>query len=253
MAKATEGVAGLRATPPTRVLTHGFVDQGIRYELRFYIDHFTDRSTIEATVRDRIWYLLQRNDLPFATAPRGASLQLSGAEAPDQNTRAQAIRKIDFLQGASDAAIATLAAGSHIELYAPGELVVRQGETGEELYLCLSGELKVLHQPEAGPEREIARLQQGGLFGEIAQLTGQVRNASVRAVSACELIVVHKQAFVQVLQANPALAESMSERLAQRRAELEAAGRSAAENKADTVAKHKTQLLSRIREFFLSS
>ncbi|MEY4576817.1 MAG: hypothetical protein RL701_1520, partial [Pseudomonadota bacterium] len=175
MAHATEGIAGLRATPPVRVLTHGFVDQGIRYELRFYIDHFTDRSTIEALVRDRIWHLLQRHDLPFATAPRGASLQLPGAEAPDQDTRAQAIRKIDFLQGASDEAIATLAAGSHIELYAPGERVVRQGETGEELYLCLSGELKVQHQPEAGAEREIARLQPGGLFGEIAQLTGQAR------------------------------------------------------------------------------
>jgi CRP-like cAMP-binding protein len=191
--------------------------------------------------------------MPFATAPREASLMPAPALESDRATRINAIRHVDFLRGLPDSAIDALADGSHTELYAPGELVVRQGDPGEELYLCLSGELQVLHQPETGEQREVTRLRAGGLFGEIAQLTGQARAASVRAVSTCELVVVHKQAFVHVLKENPALADSISERLAERRAELDALERTAPDATKDAaLANHKKQFLQRIRGFFLA-
>ncbi|MET0387914.1 MAG: mechanosensitive ion channel family protein [Polyangiales bacterium] len=250
--RAIEGVDGIRSDPPPKVHTQDFTDQGVQYALRFCIREFSQRTNVEAAVRDRIWYMLQRNHMSFATAPRGASLELPEVAEVDQPTRAAAIRNIDFLRGLPDAAIEILADGSHTEQFAPGELVVKQGETGEDLYLCLHGELQVLHQPEQGPQREIARLTSGGLFGEIAQLTGQARAASVRALTPCELVVVGKPAFVQVLTENPALADSISERLAQQRAELDALERAPCESPSAVVDKHKRQFLQRIREFFLA-
>ena len=92
----------------------------------------------------------------------------------------------------------------------------------------------------------------GGLFGEIAQLTGQARNASVRAATACELLVLRKGAFVQVLKETPTLAELISERLAQRQAELDALERVTPDITQANLAQHKRQFLQRIREFFLS-
>jgi len=251
--RATEGVEGIRTDPPPRVLTQAFTELGVRYDIRYHIDLFTQRGAIDSNVRDRMWYLLQRGQMSFATGMRGASMPLPEAFRPDQAARARAIRKIDFLQGLPESAIETLAAGSRTELYAPGELVVRQGELGDELYLCLRGELKVMHQGESGDEREVSRVHPGGFFGEFAQLTGQARVASVRTVSACELVVVRKQAFAQVLTENPALAESISERLAARRAELQALERAPADVKRAELARHKGQLLQRIREFFLDS
>jgi len=251
--RAADGVDGVLSDPAPRVVTFGFADHGIQYELRFNIADFSRRGATEAIVRDRIWYVLQRRGLSFATPPRAESAPVEHDESADHLARVKAIAKIDFLQGLlPDAAIDTLAADSHIELYAPGEYVVRQGETGEELYLCLSGKLQVLHQPDNGELREVAVLEAGGMFGEIAQLTGQARNASVRAALPCELLVLRKPAFVQVLKETPALAELISERLAQRRAELDALERVTPDITQANLAQHKSHFLQRIREFFLS-
>jgi small-conductance mechanosensitive channel len=252
LVRATEGVDGVLGEPKPRVVTQGFADHGIQYELRFNIADFGRRSAAEAAVRERVWYVLQRKSLAFGAPPGVTNNKTTQDESSDHLTRVQAISKIDFLHGLPDTAIDTLATDSHIELYAQGEFVVRQGETGEELYLCLSGTLQVLHQPDNGEQREVARLAPGGLFGEIAQLTGQARNASVRAATSCELLVLRKPAFVQVLRETPALAELISERLAQRRAELDALERVTPDITQANLAQHKTQFLQRIREFFLS-
>jgi small-conductance mechanosensitive channel/CRP-like cAMP-binding protein len=250
--RAAQEVDGILKQPAPKVLTQGFADLGICYDLRFYIADFSRRNSIEAAVRDRVWHVLARAGVAFATAPRAASEPAELTRISGRPARAAAIRKLDFLRDLPEQAIETLAAGSRTELYAPGEMVVRQGETGEELYLCLRGELQVLHQVDAGELHEVARLSAGGLFGEIAQLTGQARNASVRAATPCELLVVGKQAFVQVLTDNAELAERISERLAERRAELDALERATPEVTQANLAKHKTQFLQRIREFFLS-
>jgi small-conductance mechanosensitive channel/CRP-like cAMP-binding protein len=248
--RAADGVDGVRQEPAPRVVTTGFLDHGIQYELRFFISDFGKRSATEAVVRDRIWYVLQRKALAFATPPRATSDEVIHDERTDHLARVKVIGNIDFLRDVPQSAIDTLAADSHIELYAQGEFIVRQGDTGEELYVCLSGTLQVLHQADGGEQREVARLGAGGLFGEIAQLTGQARNASVRAATACELLVIRKGAFVQVLKETPALAEQISDRLAQRRAELDALERVTPEVTQANLAQHKTQFLQRIREFF---
>ena len=250
--RAAAGVDGVLSNPEPRVVTLGFADHGIQYEVRFNIADFSRRSASEAIVRDRIWYVLQRKGFSFATPPRATSELVEHDESADHLARVKAIARINFLQGLPESAIETLAEGSHIELYAPGEYVVRQGETGEELYVCLAGKLQVLHQPDNGEIREVALLESGGMFGEIAQLTGQARNASVRAISPCELLVLGKPAFVQVLKETPTLAELISERLAQRRAELDALDRVTPDITQANLAQHKSHFLQRIREFFLS-
>jgi small-conductance mechanosensitive channel/CRP-like cAMP-binding protein len=250
LAHATEGVLGIPHAPKPRIVTVGFAEIGVQYELRFNVSDYSLRSSIDNALRDRIWYSLQRARIPFAAAPRGAVLPLNEDPNSERSTRALALRKIDFLRDLPDSAVESMADASRTELYAPGESVMRQGETSEELYLCLDGELIVLHQMDNGPEREVARLHAGGLFGEMAQLTGQARSATVRAATACELVVVSKSAFVPVLRENPALAELISERLAERRAELDALERATPEVKRATLDRHKLDFLQRLRAFF---
>jgi small-conductance mechanosensitive channel/CRP-like cAMP-binding protein len=247
---ATRSVPGILALPLPRIETGAFAEHGIRYELQFYIDDFGRRLQIESAVRDRVWYALSRARIAFATAPRGVPLEAAAPSAREPDARSRAIREIDFLRDLPDSAIDELARAARTELYAPGEMVVRQGDHGEELYLCLRGELVVLHQVDPGPLREVARLHEGGMFGEFAQLTGEVRAASVQTVSACELAVVPKAAFAQLLLANPALAELIGQRLAERRAELDAIEPKTGE-KRSSVDERKGQFVRRLREFFM--
>ena len=243
------GVPGALEHPKPQLITHAFIDQGIRYRLQFYIDDFGQRELIESQVRDRLWYALHRAGVPFA---RGAGIPVGqaqpGLEARNLETRTRAIRNVDFLRDLPDSAVAILAADARTALYAPGELVVRQGERGEELYLCVWGELLVLYTPQSGERVEVARLSAGGMFGEFAQLTGEVRAASVQAVNACEVVAIGKAAFSAVLGTNPSFAELISQRLAERKAALDAAHKDLAPADRASIDEHKGRFLRRLRE-----
>lgn len=252
LSKSIASVPGVLAEPPTSVVTHAFLDLGVQYAVRYYIDAFARREAIDAEVHDRLWYALQRANLPLAsTKPRPATPEGEGHDDERHPDPLAAIRGVDFLQDLPDDALEALARGTRVESYQPGEIVVRQGELGGELYLCLSGELIVVHTPARGSAREVARLHHGGMFGELALMTGEPRTATVQAVQTCELAVIARSALAQVLTSSSAFADLISQRMAERQAALDAIGRDTSpEQQRASVAQHKQRFLRRLREFF---
>ena len=254
--RSLANLPGVAPDPEPVVLTYAFADFGVQYLIRYFISEFDRRDPIDAMVRDRLWYALNRAAMPMATPNHRVQMeQLSGemqrnAQDRSLEARVRAIRGIDFLKDLPDEAIRVLATEARSELYEPGEVVVRQGDRGEELYLCLSGQLVVLHTPEGGHRHEVARLDHGGLFGELSLMTGEPRTASVQAVSPCELLVIGKQAFSDILAGNPSFAELITQRLAERQAQLLALERLTPEQQRASVEDQKGALLKRVREFF---
>jgi CRP-like cAMP-binding protein len=90
-----------------------------------------------------------------------------------------------------------------------------------------------------------SKFRYGFIFLGIA--TGEPRNATVRAVTACECVVLGHAAFGEVLATNPDLAERISDVLASRRAEIDST-RLAQE--AYDRASESNLLLKRIKSFF---
>jgi putative ABC transport system ATP-binding protein len=74
--------------------------------------------------------------------------------------------------------------------YLPGDVVIRQGDTGHELFLISDGDVKV---ERSG--REVARLGPGEFFGELALLSGNPRNATVIANDPLETYVLGEEEF----------------------------------------------------------
>ena len=64
--------------------------------------------------------------------------------------------------------------------YAPGEVVVRQGEPGEELFLVQDGWAAVTVE-DGGTAHEVGRLDRGAIFGELAVAGAPVRAGTVTA------------------------------------------------------------------------
>jgi hypothetical protein len=77
------------------------------------------------------------------------------------------------------------AAKPRIRRLKAGDVLVRQGETGTEVYLVLDGVLRV----DSGGER-LAEYGPGALLGERAHLEGGVRTSSLVAVTACRVASV---------------------------------------------------------------
>jgi putative ABC transport system ATP-binding protein len=76
-----------------------------------------------------------------------------------------------------------------------GDVIIREGEQGEELFLISEGEVEVMRQ-----DHEVARLGPAEFFGESALISGEPRNATVIATEALDAYVVRKDELDAAMQ-----------------------------------------------------
>jgi CRP-like cAMP-binding protein len=117
-----------------------------------------------------------------------------------------------------------LATGALPLLAVPGERIVVQGAEGDSLFVVAEGEVEVMVRQENGRDRSVDVMPRGAVFGEMALLTGERRNATVRAVDSALILEIGPRHYEPILRAHPEwiddLAEMMSARLMQRRVTL---------------------------------
>jgi putative ABC transport system ATP-binding protein len=88
--------------------------------------------------------------------------------------------------------------------YLPDEVVIREGDTGHELFLISEGDVKV---ERSG--REVARLGPGDFFGELALLSGNPRNATVVAADPLETYVLGEADFRAAIDASDSFRDQL--------------------------------------------
>ena len=79
-----------------------------------------------------------------------------------------------------------------------GEKVFQEGDPGDAWYVISEGTAKVVKESESGT-REIARLNRGECFGEMAILDGSARSATVEAASDLTLFRFRRARFEDLL------------------------------------------------------
>ena len=82
---------------------------------------------------------------------------------------------------------------------AAGEILFSQGDPGDALYVVAWGEIAVL------APREIARLAEGELFGEIAFLADRPRTATVRATVDTQILAIDRALLGDLVEGSPEL------------------------------------------------
>ena len=82
-----------------------------------------------------------------------------------------------------------------------GEILFRDGDAGELLYVVSNGELAVTKEVD-GQEKELAVLPAGSFVGELSMLNGEPRSATVKARTACTLQVYDRDSFDTLLRRN---------------------------------------------------
>jgi len=111
---------------------------------------------------------------------------------------------------------AVLAQGQLLE-FGPGEVVFRQGDEGDRLFVVKSGVLEVIATPTDGSEPTVvAYLGTGEVIGELALLTGSPRSATVRSPEHAVLFVVAKAVFLDLMDVLPAFSRNLCVVLAKR-------------------------------------
>ena len=100
------------------------------------------------------------------------------------------LRPIDLFKTLTPRQLTDVAEEMTKRHYAAGEIIMREGEPGEEFMLISEGEVEVIRA-----EHEVARLGPGDFFGEVALISGEPRNATIVAVTEVDTYVLGKTDF----------------------------------------------------------
>jgi CRP/FNR family transcriptional regulator, cyclic AMP receptor protein len=78
--------------------------------------------------------------------------------------------------------------------FAPGELIVKQDEKGDCMYVLVDGSARVVHRRD-GKEFELAVLKVGDFFGELALVDSGPRSADVETLTNCTMLRIEHGAL----------------------------------------------------------
>jgi small-conductance mechanosensitive channel/CRP-like cAMP-binding protein len=255
---AGRGVPGALEAPAPEAFLHAFQDSGADYRVRVWTRDVQNLSRFQEAVYSRIWYELRRQGIGIAFPTR--AVLWSHAER-EERRRAEGHRQVavellsqvDFFRELEGDAIARLAAAAGHQHFGSGELLVREGDGGDSLFVVEHGKVRVTKRDAdfSGGVVTLATLGEGAFFGEMSLLTGEPRSATVTSEGGCEVLVLSKQALAPLLEREPQLAELLSAAVLARQASTALTLEDRRDRRREAAAERPDQpLLARIRAFF---
>lgn len=196
--------------PTVRLVNFG--ENGIDYEVKFYINDYCKKDVIKDEITTRIWYAMYRNNLSFPYPHR--EIIEKKHQKPYYNEKLDLLEifsSIDILKPLDEKDKIEIGKEANITVFAPGETIIKQGEEGNSLYIILEGEVRILVD-----NHYLTSLKAGDFFGEMSLLSGENRNATVIADKETILIEIKKESFEKVLKKHSELVDTLSTILANR-------------------------------------
>jgi len=99
--------------------------------------------------------------------------------------------------------------------YKNGEIIIKQGESGNCMYVIQSGEVEVLRDNN-GTQVRLAIRKAGDFFGEMALFSKEVRSATIRTIGEARILTVDRKNLLNSIQKDPSLAFRIIETLSKR-------------------------------------
>jgi len=239
--KALQEVAGdipeILTYPSPEVHILSYDDIGVSYRLKFWITDFNRKYLIMAEVGRKIWYKFQRNNIEIPVSLKETvkevlkEIDVPKFQAIDKEEQAKNYRDLvesQFLreQGGgkgeeffiSEDEIRGLAQRIKRQMYAPGEIIFRQGDSGDSCYVLAKGKIRGIIEYQEKDKKYTSEfyVNPGGIFGEMSLFTGMPRTATGIVEEESELLEIRAEDFASLLGRNPALVEVVADIVSQR-------------------------------------
>ena len=232
--------------PVVRIRNLG--DNGIDWEVKYWLDDYTRQNDTDALIRLRIWYVFKRENIDFAFPTRTIHIEPKvGDIGIDEvlNTAVERLNQVAIFTPLAGEEIERLANASNLRVYAPGEAIVRMGREGNSMFVMIRGTVRV-EIPNGTANTVVNELRENDFFGEMSLLTGEPRYSNVIAQEETEVLQIKKEALKPIFEDNPSLVDSISVLIAERKQLLQAHS-PASEGQAE---KDSSGVLSSIKRFF---
>lgn len=233
-------------TPVVRIAN--FSDSSVTYEILYWVKDYMWINDIDAKIREHIWYVYSRNQIDIPFPMRHVLLERQEPKSGrEEQGYERVIASVDIFEPLTaderEAVVRSLVKYS----YAPGEVIIRSGEPGDSMFVICRGRVEVQLPSNNGSLKQVAVLEPGNFFGEMALLTGEPRNADVYALDEVEVLEIRKPVIQQLFSENAGLAEALSHKITERQVGLAEHSRAVPE---DVKQAQKETVLRRIKRFF---
>lgn len=125
------------------------------------------------------------------------------------------LKQIPFFADLANEDLEAISQKVQMQYFGEGQMIFEQGDYGEEMYVIKRGAVQVLRDNSV-----IAELGENAFFGEMALVSDEPRNASVKAQSDVEALVLKKDDFKQLLETKPSIASAVSYEVVKRANQL---------------------------------
>lgn len=112
---------------------------------------------------------------------------------------ATTLAQIELFKEIHPEGIARIAAICSEESYRLGDIIFKEGEVGDKLYLILDGRVRISREVSGMGEEALAILGPGAAFGEMSLIDDFPRSADARVHERCRLLVLTKSALEDLL------------------------------------------------------
>ena len=231
--------------PVVRIRNLG--DNGLDWEVKYWMEDYTKYNDTDALIRQRIWYVFNREKIEFAYPTHTVHMAEKREETTFVeyiSTVSEHLQQVPLFVPLAEEELQRLAKASTTRVFAPGEAIVRRGMEGNSMFVIIRGSVKV-QIPENDYQKTINKLTANDFFGEMSLLTGQPRTATVIAEEETEVIQIKKTAIRPLFEANPQLMKAICDIIEERRALL--VQEAVEEEESDETERG---VLSSIRKFF---
>ncbi len=142
----------------------------------------------------------------------------SGFSYNDERARVQAsrLKRYPIFENVETQLLEEVSTLFVTESYPPGRVVVREGSPGNRFYLIARGQVSIHKTNPDGMERKIGVLEDGDYFGEIALVRNTLRSATIRTLTPCVLLTLHRDIFTNLLERSADMREKLEKTIVDR-------------------------------------
>ena len=126
------------------------------------------------------------------------------------------LRRVPLLADLSPSDLKRVAAIATEHHLLDGEVIFEQDEPGDEMYVVVSGEVRVLVRNGDQGEKEVARRKAGETVGEMSVISGSVRSATLAAAGDVHLLCLDQKSFEGLLRERPEVSLAVMRMLCER-------------------------------------
>ena len=136
-------------------------------------------------------------------------------EESHERTVAAVLRRIPVFTSLSKTEMRQVEKIVYLRSYQEGEVVFVEGEPGAGMYVIESGKIRICLGPNTDEDHEIALLEQGDFFGELALIDDHPRSATAVAIVPTRLIGFFRSELISIISRSPRLGVKLQQNMMQ--------------------------------------